>query len=93
MFAGLVRNRVQATLVPGVAAADPTQGQPASAQQPEPFDRGNRVLGTSGRETAMVSQPGADYQTVAFNECQDQCAHGLQLYASGFPVRCIAAGC
>lgn len=93
MFAGLVRNRVQATRVPGVTAADTTQGQPASAQEPEPFDRGNSVLGTGRRKTAMVSQPGADNQTVAFNEYQDQCAHGLQLYASGFPVRCIAAGC
>lgn len=93
MGAGFFRHQVDTAFVPGVAGSDTAQGQPSTAPHPKAFDRRDRILGTTGRKTAMVTQPRADDQAVAFNENQNQCAHALQLYASEFPVRRITAGC
>ena len=86
MAAGPLRHRVYTTFMPGVAGSDTAQGKPSTAHQPKTFDGRDRVLGTAGRETTMVTQPRADDHAVAFNEYQSQCAHALQFYASEYPV-------
>ena len=87
------RYRVMSTRVPGMATADSAQHQPAAAQYTEAFYGSDRVRGAGRRETAVVAQPWADNQAVAFNEYQKQCAHALRLYASESPVRRVFAGC
>ena len=87
MTAGSVWHRIYTPLMPGVAGSDPAQSKPSTARQPKTFDGRDRVLGTAGRKTTMVTQPGTDDHAVAFNEYQNQCAHALQFYASEYPVR------
>ena len=85
-------NLIHTARVPGMATADPAQGQPATSQQAETFDSGNGVLRTGRRKPAMVSQPWAYHHSVAFNEYQNQFAHALQFYASDYPMRRVSAG-
>ena len=53
------------------------QSEPSTTHHPETLDGRICILGTAGRKTAMVTQPGTDDQAVAFNEYQNQCAHAL----------------
>jgi len=86
MAAGFLGHRIDTAFVPGVTGTNTAQGKPSTAPHPKTFDGRDRILGTAGCKTAMVTQPRADDHAVAFNEYQNQCAHALQLYASEYPV-------
>ena len=71
--------------MPGVAAANPAHGEPATRNCTKTLDSCDRVLRTGRCKTAVIAQPGADDQPIAFNQYQEQCAHARQLYASECP--------
>ena len=54
---GISRNRVISTPTPGMASGDPFNGQPKSLEQTMLFKSLNGVMGTSGCETALRTQP------------------------------------
>lgn len=85
----LFGNRIHATRMPGVAAPDAPQRQPTAPDHAKAFNGCAGIMGTTGSEPAVVSQPGTHQVAVGFNQSLNQFAHGLLFYASGFPVRQI----
>lgn len=68
-------HRVMPTDVPGMAAADSLQGEPAAAQRTKAGDRLFGVAGTAGVKTTVGTEQRTDAVAVKPDQAQDHCLH------------------
>src|SRR5690554_3121162 len=75
-------HRVVTAMAPRVAAADASNGEPAAAQPAVGFKRFDRIGRATGREAAVVAQPGADEVAVETYGRNEQLADHWRLRSS-----------